>query len=298
MFTKATRKHKKLRLALAGPSGAGKTYTALMLATALAEQIPQQATQRGVAVIDTERGSASLYSTKFAFDVSELESFHPDNYIKAIREAEDAGYSVLVIDSLSHAWAGPGGVLEQVDKRGGNKFTDGWGKIGTPLQNRLIDAILNSSMHIIVTMRVKSGYVIEQNDDGKSVPRRIGLKEVQREGVEYEMDVLGQLDLSNTLTIEKSRMSELAGEVIALPDGKLAVRIYNWLNEGAPGTQSDHQRWTAFCKENGFTVVDIEAALGVKNVGSWMREREVTLDTAMDQMIVWATAKTDSKRTS
>ena len=93
-------------------------------------------------------------------------------------------------------------MLDQVNKRGGNSFTDGWGKVGTPLQNRLMDAMLNAPLHIIATMRVKSEYVIEPDERGKSVPRRIGLKEVQREGVEYEFDLVGLLDLSNTLTIE------------------------------------------------------------------------------------------------
>jgi len=105
-FQKATKRQSKMRLALIGPSGSGKTYTALTLATALSKNI---------AVIDTERGSASLYSDKFDFDVLELHTFNPQHYIDSIEAAAKAGYTVVVIDSLSHAWEGEGGALEMVD---------------------------------------------------------------------------------------------------------------------------------------------------------------------------------------
>ena len=289
MFTKASRRQKKLRMSLSGPSGSGKTYTALALGSTLAAG-------GRIAVIDTERGSASLYSDRFNFDVVELENFNPENYIKAINEAGEAGYSVLIIDSLSHAWFGQGGVLDQVNKRGGNSFTDGWGKVGTPLQNRLMDAILNAPMHIIATMRVKSEYVIEPDERGKSVPRRIGLKEVQREGVEYEFDIVGLLDLSNTLTIEKSRMPDLTGAIIDKPDGKFAERITRWLSEGDPASvQSDQQRWTAFCKEHGFGAAEIESALGTRSVAGWLRQHNATLDDAMSKMLNWAMRERPSK---
>ena len=106
-FTKATKQEAKLRLALAGPSGSGKTYTALQIATHLGGPI---------ALVDTERGSARKYADLFSFDVLELDSFHPERYIEAIHEAEEAGYAVLILDSLSHAWAGKDGALELVDK--------------------------------------------------------------------------------------------------------------------------------------------------------------------------------------
>lgn len=283
MFTKATKKQKKLRMSLAGPSGSGKTYTALAIATGLA--------QGGkIALIDTERGSASLYSDRFTFDVSELDSFNPENYIKGIAEAGEGSYSVLIIDSLSHAWFGQGGVLDQVNKRGGNSFTDGWGKVGTPLQNRLMDAILNAPLHVIATMRVKTEYVVEPDERGKSVPRRVGLKEVQREGVEYEFDVVGILDSGNSMVIEKSRMPDLTGKIIDKPNGKFADSVLKWLDSGeAPASQpSDQQRWTAFCKEHGFGAAEIEAGLGTRSVMGWMNQHGQLLDDAMTKMLNWA----------
>src|SRR5690242_19965331 len=104
-------------MALVGPSGSGKTYTALKIATNL---VPSGK----VALIDTERGSASKYAKLFKFDVLELRNYHPEAYIKAIKAAADNGYDVLIIDSLSHAWNGDGGVLSIVDKKGG-RF-DAW----------------------------------------------------------------------------------------------------------------------------------------------------------------------------
>ena len=150
-FQKATKKQSRLRLALIGPSGSGKTYTALILATALGNK---------VALIDTERGSASKYSDLFGFDVLELERFSPATYIEAIHAAEQAGYEVLVIDSLSHAWIGREGVLEIVDRetmrsQSKNAFSEGWRK-ASPEHNKMVDAIIQSSVHVIATMRAKT----------------------------------------------------------------------------------------------------------------------------------------------
>jgi DNA polymerase III delta prime subunit len=226
---KAVKYDSKLRLALAGPSGSGKTYTALTLATALAGE-------QGVCVIDTERKSASKYADLFTFDVVDLDTFNPLNYIEAIKAIEDAGYGVLVIDSLSHAWNGPGGLLEMVEnisKRSQSKNSfNAWGE-ATPLQNRLIDAITRSKLHVIVTMRTKTEYVIEQNERGKSAPRKVGTAPVQRADVEYEFDVYADLDIDNTLIVHKSRCPELSGAVISKPDGSVAETLKKWL-AGAP----------------------------------------------------------------
>jgi hypothetical protein len=231
-FKKAVKYNSRLRLALAGPSGSGKTYTALTLATALADG-------GEVAVIDTERGSASKYADLFTFDVNELENFNPQNYINAIHEAEQADYAVLVIDSLSHAWNGPGGLLEQVEnitKRSNSKNSfNAWGE-ATPLQNRLIDTITRSKLHIICTMRTKTEYVIEPNAYGKSAPRKVGTAPVQRADVEYEFDVYGDMDIDNTLIIHKSRCPEMSGAVIAKPDAQVAETLKRWLS-GIPAPE-------------------------------------------------------------
>jgi len=223
-FQKAIRKQKKARISLAGPSGSGKTYTALAIAGGLGER---------VAVIDTERGSASLYSDVFQFDTCELAYFGVDEYIKAIGEAAQADYDVLVIDSLSHAWVGTGGVLDAVNNAGGkNTFTDGWGKVGTPAQNRLIDAILNAPIHVIVTMRTKTDYDVIEDERGRKVPTKVGLAAIQRDGIEYEFDISGRLGLDNRMHIEKARYVELQGKIIDKPGADLGKRILAWLNSG------------------------------------------------------------------
>lgn len=226
-FRKATKKQARLRLALIGPSGSGKTYTALTIATHLGGRI---------AVIDTERGSASKYADLFSFDVQELSTFHPQRYIEAITEAQAAGYDVLVIDSLSHAWMGKDGALELVDRAAkrnpsGNSFA-AWRDV-TPLHNALVNAMLAARLHIIVTLRSKMEYVQERDDKGKTVIRKVGLQPVQRDGLEYEFDVVGDLDQDNTLVVTKTRCSALTGAVSPKPGRELASTLDAWL-QGEP----------------------------------------------------------------
>lgn len=226
-FAPATREQARLRLALLGPGGSGKTYTGLLLATALGDR---------VAVIDTEHGKSRLYADEFRFDVLELETFSPETYIQAIEAADDAGYDCLLIDSLSHAWSGKGGALEMVDaaakRNSGNSFA-GWRDV-TPLHNRLIDTMLGTRLHLIATLRSKVEYVLEEDSRGKKVPKRVGLAPVQRDGLEYEFDLMGELDLDNRLTITKSRSKALRGAVIERPGLDLAATIRQWLEAGEP----------------------------------------------------------------
>ena len=230
VFTPATKDAAKGRLALAGPSGSGKTYTALRVATALAAGSP-------IAVIDTERGSASKYSHKFAFNRLNMTSFDPRDLVDAIAAAQAGGHEVLVVDSMSHFWNGIGGMLELVDaaaKRsyGGNQF-GGW-KDANPIERRMIDALLAYDGHVIVTMRTKTEWVIEKDKEGRNVPRKIGLAPQQRAGIEYEFDVVGDMDLENTLTITKSRCEDLSGAIINRPGEDLAETMLAWLTDGTP----------------------------------------------------------------
>lgn len=221
-FKKAIKAESKLRLALIGPSGSGKTYSALAIATGLGGKI---------AVLDTERGSAAKYADLFEFDSLELSEHNPQNYIEAIQAAEQAGYEVLIIDSLTHAWSGKGGALELVDKAKGTKDNSfaAWRTV-TPLHNQLIDAMLGSRLHLIATMRSKMEHVQEKNEQtGKTEIRKVGMQAIQREGMEYEFDVVGDLDQTNTLTISKTRCPILHEAVIAKPGKPLADTLKAWL---------------------------------------------------------------------
>ena len=226
-FTKAIRSQIKLRLAIIGPSGSGKTYSSLLLASALGKKI---------ALIDSERNSASKYADLFKFSVLELEDFHPDNFIEAIRSAEEQKFDLLIIDSLSPAWNGHNGALELVDKAAARLKTTNsfaaWREV-TPLHNRMIDAILRSDLHIIVTMRTKTEYSLEKTDNGKSTVRRVGMQPIQRDGLEYEFDIVGDMDMT-TMLITKSRCPALQQSVIQKPGEELAKTILKWLNSGEP----------------------------------------------------------------
>jgi len=229
-FVKATKTQSRLRLGLIGPSGSGKTYTALRIAKGLGTRI---------AVIDTERGSASKYAGDVAdFDVLELDSFAPATYVQAIRAADEAGYEVLVIDSLTHAWTGKDGTLEMVDRiakrsgERGNSFA-AWREV-TPEHNALVDAILRARCHVIVTMRVKTEYVLEENERGKKVPRKVGLAPIQRDGLEYEMDVVADLDHDHNLIVSKTRCAALDRAVFREAGEDVAGILKRWLSDGAP----------------------------------------------------------------
>lgn len=231
LFQKAVKHESKLRLAIAGPSGAGKTYTALRLAKGLGKK---------VALIDTERGSASKYADEFEFDVLNLDPpYHPDRFLAAIADAEKAGYEVCIIDSLSHAWNGPGGVLEIVDEESrrtkGNSYV-AWGK-GTPIQNKFIDGLTRARMHIIGTMRSKTEYVLEQVN-GKSTPRKVGMKPVQRDDFEYEFDVALDMTPDNDAIVQKTRCSAIANGIFSKPGEDLAAILSAWLSGEAVPAQA------------------------------------------------------------
>jgi hypothetical protein len=226
-FQKATKKSARLRMALIGVAGAGKTYTALSIASHLGQRI---------AVLDTERGSASKYSDLFEFDVMEPENFSPKTYVDAIEAAEAAGYDVIILDSLSHAWAGKDGALELVDRaarraQSNNNF-GAWRDV-TPLHNAMVDTIIGSKIHIIATMRAKTEYVQEKDPKtGRTSVRKVGMAPVQRDGLEYEFDVVADIDSENNLVVGKTRCPAIAGAVFNKAGKEIALRLKNWLTDG------------------------------------------------------------------
>ncbi len=238
MFKPAQKQQSKLRMTIDGPAGSGKTYTALRFAHAIAAR-----TGGKIAVVDTERGSASKYvgeapdGVPWQFDVLELQQFSPERYTEAVLAAGRAGYSVLVIDSLSHAWEGVGGALEIKDRIAGssneNSFT-AWRHV-TPLHNRMIDAILQSPLHVITTMRSRTEYVPEVVN-GKIVGvRRVGLAPVQRPGMEYEFDLVCDMDWAHIMTVAKSRCPLVADMQVEKPGPEFINVVMDWLDgKGSP----------------------------------------------------------------
>lgn len=231
LFKKAVKHETKLRLAIIGAAGSGKTYTALTLGEQLASHYGGL-----VAVVDTERGSASLYADRFEFDTMNMDPpYKADRIVEAIQAAEIAGYDVLVIDSLSHFWAGTGGILETVDQaaktRYGGNSRYAWAD-GTPKQNKIMDAITGSSIHIIVTMRAKPKYA-EQVVNGKTQYVKVGTEPIQRSGVDHEFDLVLSLTQDHVAQIDKGRFPELDGEIFDPPTGEIADQLVQLLS-GAP----------------------------------------------------------------
>lgn len=234
LFKKATRKSAKLRLGIAGPSGSGKTFGALTVASGLGGKI---------AVIDTENGSASLYSNRFGFDVLELAPpFTPERYQEAIAAAAAAGYDTLIMDSVTPEWDGPGGILDIHDKatkasKSGNSYT-AWADI-TPRHNAFLNAILRAPIHIICTLRSKTEYVL-QDVGGKSVPRKVGMAPIQRAGFEYELTTVLELSIDGHLvSVSKDRTGLFDGADPAPLSAATGERLIAWLNDGEAPAQFD-----------------------------------------------------------
>jgi DNA polymerase III delta prime subunit len=235
-FSKAIRRQAKVRIALDGPSGSGKTMSALLLAKALGGT---------TALIDSEHGSASLYANVTEFDVMELTEFSLRTYIDAIGDAAQNGYKNLVIDSLSHAWQGKGGALEQVDRAGGSKFSNGW-KTVTPLYNQLIESILSYPGNVIATMRSKMAYEVVQVAGKGAVPQKLGMAPIIREGSEYEFTFVLDMAHDGNVTVSKTRCQ---GAVFTVGEGfpreellSRMPKLQKWLGEGAVLTEKDELR--------------------------------------------------------
>lgn len=262
---KATRQKAKLRLALASLGGGGKTYTGLLVATILSLLLRPRLGRRGrICGIDTEHESMELYSmtdrereefaamsdqdalrfitrkdaNAFDFDVIQLSDHSPRKYVDAINLVAKSGYDICIVDSLSHAWAGKNGALEQKDNiaaRGGNSYT-AWRDV-TPMHNLLVDTMLSCPMHFIGTLRKKMEYVQEKDPNtGKTVIRQVGLADIQREGMEYEFTIFADMEKeTNSMRISKHRLPGVLniGDVFEKPGEMFTRKIWDWLQSGA-----------------------------------------------------------------
>ena len=222
-FQKATKAQSKLRAAFFGPSGAGKTFSALRVASGMGKKI---------AVIDTERGSASKYSDRFDFDVLELPKKDIETYCEGIRAAGATGYDVLIIDSLSHAWQE---LIEENERIAKAKYKgntwSAWSE-GTPKQRKLIDTILDFPGHVIATMRSKTEWTQEKDDRGRNTPKRVGLAPEQGKGIEYEFDLLLEISTEHYAQVIKDRTGKFQDQVIEKPGEDFGVELAKWLSSG------------------------------------------------------------------
>lgn len=244
-FKKAQRKQVRIKVSIAGPAGSGKTMSSLLMAYGITKaefpNLSDAEVWEKICLIDTENGSGSLYvgkqvgqTTIGAYNTIDLTPpYAPDVFVNAIHMAEEHGMNVIIIDSLSHAWAGAGGALDQQGKiadRSGNSWT-AWRTI-TPQHNKLVDAMLQSPAHIIADMRAKMEYQQTTNDAGKKQVKAIGMGVVMREGIEYEFTVSFMLDYDHVANSTKDRTGIFDGKYFVI-DANTGKQMYAWLSSGA-----------------------------------------------------------------
>jgi hypothetical protein len=221
-LTQSTRSNAKMKMALQAPSGAGKSMSALLLAKGLTNDNLSK-----VAIIDTENKSSNLYAHLGNYNVLSMSPpFSPEKYIEAIDICLKGGMEVIIIDSISHCWDY---LLEYHSSMSGNSFTN-WGKI-TPMHNKFINKILQSDAHFIATMRTKQDYVLQQKN-GKFVPEKVGLKAVQRDGVDYEMTIVFDIDIKHFAKASKDRTGLFADKPEFIITEGVGRKIKDWCNSG------------------------------------------------------------------
>lgn len=228
---KATRQKAKIRLGLSAVSGGGKTYSALLIASGIT-------TWDKIALIDTENGSGDLYANLGEYSVLPLVApYTPESYINAIHECENAGMEVIIIDSITHEWDGKGGILDISNSMTGNSYTN-WAKL-TPRHQAFVDSILQSKCHVITTVRRKQDYEMTTNQSGKLVPQKVGLKEVTREGFEYELTMNLELDTKHNATVSKDRTGLFIDKPEFVPSAETGKIIKEWCESGAEPIKSE-----------------------------------------------------------
>ena len=266
LFQKAQRRKAKLRMALCSPSGGGKTHSALLIASGI--------TEGNIFVIDTEKGSSLLEQGKPGipeFYHSELTPpFSPARYCEFINTAAQEGADCIIIDSLSHAWSGTGGILDEHDKI---TFADqrqnswaAWREV-TPEHNSLVDAMIQCDAHLIVTMRTKTAWEIVTKDDGKKHPVKIGLKPEQREGLEYEFTIVMDMSLDgHIVSVSKDRTSLFDGQHF-VPSRDTGLQLIDWLDSGVDPTIVSAQKMEIFKK-------DVDEVQKIDHLEEWYRKHQ------------------------
>ncbi|GAA3455919.1 hypothetical protein GCM10018962_77530 [Dactylosporangium matsuzakiense] len=238
MFAPSRREQMRLRMALQGPAGSGKTFTAMTLAQGLSPD-------GRFAVIDTEQ-RALEYSDRFAFGHLAPSVADPEQLPGMVAAAAAEGFGALIVDSFSLYWSGVGGALDRVDRKADKRA--GWGEY-RPIEAKMMRALLGFPGHVIVTMRVKTEYVTEQDQRGRMVTRRLGLKADQRDSVDYEFSVIGEMDTDHALTVVKSTCAALTDQRLERPGADLVETLAAWLGQGEPAPDATTFRDRALVKD-------------------------------------------------
>lgn len=238
---KAQKQKSRIRMGFSAVAGGGKTYSALLVAKGLCGSWDK------VAIIDTENGSADLYADLGEYNTLPLQSpYTPERYIQAIKTCEDAGMEVIIIDSITHEWDGKGGVLEIQNAMGG-RYQD-WASV-TPRHQKFLDAILSSKCHILTTVRRKQDYSMEKGSDGKLKVEKAGLKEITREGYEYELTLNLEMDTQHMATASKDRTGLFMDKDPFIPTEETGKLILQWCESGIEPIKRDPKAELRACKD-------------------------------------------------
>jgi len=261
MFHKATRSLVYLKAAITGPSGAGKTFSALRLAQGLVKD-----TGKKIALIDTENRSASLYADKFEFDTVFIDRpYTEDKFIASVLEAERLEYGVCIIDSGSHFWEGILEYKAKLDSRPGSNSYTNWNDAGRKFSG-ILDAILKSKMHVIVCLRSKMDYYLQTDEKGKVKPVKVGMAPIMRNEIEYEFTTVFDLDLTHQASASKDRSGLFKDNIFQITE-ETGKSIYDWLMTAKPEPVIPQQPNAS--QENNLYGVYIESITPVPNNAEW-----------------------------
>jgi hypothetical protein len=232
VINKATREKIFIKVALMAPSGGGKTFSALRLATGMAEEFKKlNGRDAKILMGNTEAARGRYYANEFKYDIVDIGAPHnPEKYVEFIEFAESEGYDILILDSSSHEWEGKGGCLELQQQAGGTY--QAWGKI-TPRHDRFINALADSKMHVIATMRGKDQYEVNKNDSGKTTVTKLGVGAKQRDGFEYEFTCTFLIDQkTNMAETQKDNTHLFEHEGAVLLSENHGIKLMQWANSG------------------------------------------------------------------
>jgi hypothetical protein len=278
----ATKEQVKLMIGLTGPSGSGKTFSALQLAFGITKDWSK------IALADTENRSALYYAGEktgkwdhIPFESSIKDGYSPNNWINLISYAEsDPKTEVLILDSISHEWNGLGGCLQLVEaysrSQKGNTFTP-W-KIVTPLHDAFVDKMRNSRLHIIATMRSSTEYSVEKNENGKTAPKKIGLKPTQRDGIDYEFGILFDIDIAHYAIASKDRTNLFYSRPPFQINPEVGELLTSWAKDGLEKrdeveTKPERSIRQMFKEDLGMNEVDIAHEMGVDKIDASMMKK-------------------------
>lgn len=224
-FVKAQKSQISPTVVLEGPTGSGKTFSALAIASGMGKKI---------AVIDTERSSSAYYADRFAFDVCELHDWTLKGYLKEARDAAKSGYDVLIIDSASHGWKKLTEEMEDASaKYRGNSMT-AWTKDGKPAWNNFVDELFSLGMAVIVTTRVKQAYDIGKDENGKTKIEKLGLEAQAEKDFDYEFGIVLRMDQDHNALVTKDRTGKFQDQIIKKPGPEFGKALMEWLSTGVP----------------------------------------------------------------